>query len=277
MALSSGPPSTRPPVALTVGGTDSGGGAGVVADLKVFEAHGVWGTLAVTAVTAQDTLGVHAVAPLAPSMVVAQIEVVAGDIGVDAAKTGMLASAEVVVAVAGALARAGITRLVVDPVLVATSGDTLTDARAVAALRDELLPLATVVTPNLVEAARLVGFAVEDRPGMEAAGRALVDLGAGAALVTGGHLAGDASPDCLVVAGAEVAWLEAPRLPGRHTHGTGCVLSAALCARLARGEDVEGAARAAGAYVRRAIVDGVDLGAGPGPVAPPGLGELDPR
>jgi len=259
----------RPPVALTIAGTDSGGGAGVAADLKVFEAHGVWGTCAVTAVTAQNTVGVHAVAVVPTEVVVAQIEAVAGDIGVDAAKTGMLATAELAAAVAAAVRRFGLAPLVVDPVLVSKHGDSLLADDAVAAVREHLLPVATVVTPNLPEAARLVGFPVEDRRAMEAAAHELVRLGAGSALVKGGHLRGPTSPDCLVVAGGSApVWIVGQRLPGRHTHGTGCVLSAALCAGLARGATVVDAAHAAAAFVRRAIAAGLELGAGVGPVKP---------
>jgi hydroxymethylpyrimidine/phosphomethylpyrimidine kinase len=259
----------RPPVALTIAGTDSGGGAGVAADLKTFGAHGVWGTCAVVAVTAQNTVGVQAFDVISPDLVTAQVRSVASDIGVDAAKTGMLASAELVRAVAAAVAENGISPLVVDPVLVSKHGDSLLADDAVDALRERLLPLATVVTPNLPEAARLVGFAVEDRAGMEAAGRALVGLGPAVALVKGGHLGGDSSPDCLVMAGAAApVWLEGARIPGRHTHGTGCVLSAAVCAGLARGMDPADACVAARHFCQGAIAAGVDLGAGVGPVDP---------
>ena len=259
----------RPPVALTIAGTDSGGGAGVAADLKTFAAHGVWGTCAVVAVTAQNTVGVQAFDVVSPHLVKAQVHSVVSDIGVDAAKTGMLASAELVRAVAAAVAENGIPPLVVDPVLVSKHGDSLLADDAVDALLEHLLPLAAVVTPNLPEAARLVGFAVEDRAGMEAAGRALVGLGPAVALVKGGHLGGDSSPDCLVVAGAAApVWLEGARIPGRHTHGTGCVLSAAVCAGLARGMDPADACVAARHFCQGAIAAGVDLGAGVGPVDP---------
>lgn len=257
------------PVALTIAGTDSGGGAGVGADLKTFEAHGVWGTCAVVAVTAQNTRGVQAFETLSTSLARAQVDSVVSDIGVDAAKTGMLASAELVTAVAAAVRQAGITRLVVDPVLVSKHGHTLLADDAVDALREDLLPLATVVTPNLPEAARLVGFEVTDRAAMEAAGRALLALGPAVILVKGGHLHGEDSPDCLVAAGAPApVWLEGSRLPGRHTHGTGCVLSAAVCAELARGMDPADACVAARHFCRRAIAAGVPLGSGVGPVDP---------
>ncbi len=258
----------RPPVALTIAGSDSGGGAGIVADLKTFEAHGVWGTCAIAAVTAQNTTGVQAFDTVTPGLVRSQVTSVASDIGVDAAKTGMLASAELVAAVAAALADADIERLVVDPVFVSKHGDTLLADDAVGALRHDLLPLATVVTPNLAEAGGLVGFEIDDRPAMEEAGRSLATLGPSVVLVKGGHLGGEESPDCLVAAGAEPVWLEGKRMPGRHTHGTGCVLSAAVCAELARGMDPADACLAAKRFTERAIGAGVELGRGVGPVNP---------
>ncbi|HVM04022.1 MAG TPA: bifunctional hydroxymethylpyrimidine kinase/phosphomethylpyrimidine kinase [Acidimicrobiales bacterium] len=261
--------SRRRPVALTIAGTDSGGGAGVVADLKTFEAHGVWGTCAVVAVTAQNSVGVQAFETVSPALVRAQVDSVASDIGVDAAKTGMLASAQLVHVVAEAVRANRIGPLVVDPVLVSKHGDSLLADDAVDALRSALLPLATVVTPNLPEAARIVGFAVDDRQAMEAAGRALVEMGPTVAVVKGGHLGGDSSPDCLVARGAaEPVWLEGGRIAGRHTHGTGCVLSAAICAELARGMDPADACVAARHFCRRAIVAGLALGSGVGPVDP---------
>ncbi|MDP9070876.1 MAG: bifunctional hydroxymethylpyrimidine kinase/phosphomethylpyrimidine kinase [Actinomycetota bacterium] len=258
----------KPPVALTIAGTDSGGGAGIAADLKTFEAHGVWGTCAVVAVTAQNTLGVTAFEALPAPLVRQQIESVVADIGVDAAKCGMLATAGLVGAVAAAVRDTGIGRLVVDPVFVSKHGDTLLADDAVGALREELLPRAVVITPNLPEAARLVGFPVDDRAAMEEAARALVALGARVALVKGGHLAGEDTPDCLLEAGGDPVWLEGTRLPGRHTHGTGCVLSAAITAEIARGMDPGDACVAAKRFVERAIAAGVELGSGVGPVNP---------
>ncbi|MEA2703393.1 MAG: hydroxymethylpyrimidine/phosphomethylpyrimidine kinase [Actinomycetota bacterium] len=257
-------------VALTIAGSDSSGGAGIVADLKTFAAHGVWGAVAITAVTAQNTLGVQAFDPVTPELVRAQIASVAVDLGVDAAKTGMLASAAVVEAVCQTVAELGVGPLVVDPVLVSKHGDRLLAPDAVVALRDTLLPLATVVTPNLPEAEALVGFPVRDRDGMEAAARALLELGPAVVLVKGGHLGGDTSPDCLMVAGAAdgPVWLEGARIAGRHTHGTGCVLSAAVCAELARGMEPADACVAAKRFVEKAIAAGVDLGSGVGPVNP---------
>ena len=258
----------RPPVALTIAGSDSGGGAGIVADLKTFEAHGVWGTTAIVAVTAQNTLGVEAFELLSAGLVRRQIAAVATDIGVDAAKTGMLASAELVSTVAAALRDLGVRRLVVDPVFVSKHGDTLLADDAVKVLREELLPIATVVTPNLPEASRLVGAEVATRADMEVAGRELAALGPDVVVVKGGHLRDeDVSPDC-VVANGEVRWLTGPRLPGRHTHGTGCVLSAAITAELARGMDAVDACVAGKRFVERAIAAGVELGRGVGPVNP---------
>jgi hydroxymethylpyrimidine/phosphomethylpyrimidine kinase len=254
-------------VALTIAGTDSGGGAGVSADLKTFEAHGVWGTCAIVAVTAQNTLGVQAFEVLPARLLRQQIEAVADDIGVDAAKTGMLATASSVLAAADAIEATGIGRLVVDPVFVSKHGDTLLADDAVGALRERLLPMATIVTPNLPEAAALTGIDVVTRDDMVAAARRLSATGVSTVLIKGGHLEGDESPD-LVFTGGEAQWLEAPRIAGRHTHGTGCVLSAAITAELARGMDPADACVAAKHFVERAIAAGVQLGKGVGPVNP---------
>lgn len=260
----------RPPVGLTIAGSDSGGGAGIGADLKTFEAHGVWGTTAIVAVTAQNTLGVQAFEPLPPGLVRRQIQSVATDIGVDAGKTGMLATADLVAAVAAAVVDHAVAPLVVDPVFVSKHGDALLADDAIGALRDELVPRATVVTPNIAEASRLVGFEVAGREAMEAAARALVALGAEVAMVKGGHLQeGEASPDCVLRRGDDApTWLEGTRIPGRHTHGTGCVLSAAITAELARGMDPSDACLAGKRFVERSIAAGVDLGGGVGPVDP---------
>jgi hydroxymethylpyrimidine/phosphomethylpyrimidine kinase len=250
---------TRPPTALTVAGSDSGGGAGVQADLRTFAAHGVWGLSAVTAVTAQNTLRVEAVEVLPPQIVRAQMAAVASDFGVGAMKTGMLGGSEVVRAVAEAVRDLALRPLVVDPVAVASTGAALLGPGGMEALRSELLPLADLVTPNLAEAAALAGTAepVTDRAGMEQAAAALLALGAGAVLVTGGHLDEPGSPDLLLAAGGPPVWLEGERLSGRNLHGTGCVLSAAITARLARGESLLDAVRGAKAYLARAIAAGV--------------------
>jgi len=256
------------PVALSVAGSDSGGGAGVLADAAAFRRQGVWATIAITAVTAQNTLGVTRVDVLEPALVRAQIDAVVSDIGVDAVKTGMLGSAAVAATVADALA--GVGPLVVDPVLRSSSGAALLDDAGLDVYRRRLLPLAVLVTPNLAEAAALTGLAVSDRRGMAAAGAALVAMGAGAALVTGGHLPGDVVADCLVTR-ERTWWWDAPRLASPHTHGTGCVLSAAITARLARGDTLVAAVRVGRAAVRRAIRAGLGFGSGVGPVDPGGL------
>ena len=259
----------KPPRALTVAGSDSSGGAGVAADLKTFEAHGVWGCLAITAVTAQDTLGVRAVEVLPARLVRAQLEAVATDIGVGATKTGMLGGAEVVSALAEAARELDLGPLVVDPVIVSSTGTHLLDDAGLDALRSELLPLAALVTPNLDEAAALARSGpVGDRPAMEEAAAALLALGPRAVLVTGGHLDAGPASDLLAVAGEEPMWLEGERLAAPATHGTGCVLSAAVTARLARGEELAEAVAGAKAFVARAIAHSLRIGEGREPVNP---------
>ncbi len=255
------------PRALTIAGSDSGGGAGIQADLKTFAMLGVWGTSALTSVTVQNTRGVSAVADVPAEVVAAQIRAVAGDIGVDAAKTGMLSSTEIVEAVAEALEEVALPALVVDPVFVSKHGHPLLRPEAVRAIRERILPLATLVTPNLPEASGLAGFEVRDRDGMARAGRAILDLGARAVLVKGGHLEAGTSDDLLVEAG-RTEWIRGERLAVADTHGTGCVLSAAITAHLARGEDLEPAVRAGKAFVTEAIEHALSIGGGIGPVDP---------
>jgi len=255
------------PVALTIAGTDSCGGAGVAADLKTFEAHDVWGTAAITAVTAQDTTGSFGAQLVTPEFVELQMRLVADDIGVDAAKTGMLGSGDIVSAVASVLGDLDSCPLVVDPILMSAAGHSLLAPDAVEALLNELLPLATVVTPNLGEAAALSGIVVEDRNAMERAARAIGELGPAVVMVTGGHLEGAGSPDC-VLAGGQLQWLEGDRIESPHSHGGGCVLSAAICAELARGMEPVDACIAGKRFVERAITAGFQLGGGPGPVDP---------
>ena len=268
---------TRPvPVrVLTIAGSDSGGGAGIQADLKTFLAHGVHGMSAVTAVTVQNSVGVQGFYELPAKAVFEQIESVATDIGVDAAKTGMLASTAIIAAVADACERFAVPNLVVDPVAVSRHGDPLLAPEAVATLRERLLPLATVITPNLGEAALLTGATglsgaggpvapIADRDGMRAAAAALHALGPRWVLVKGGHLPGDEAAD-LLYDGREERWLSAPRLATPHTHGTGCTLSAAIAANLAEGLDVPGAVRLAKQYVSGAIAGSFPLGKGVGP------------
>lgn len=259
-------------VALTIAGSDSGGGAGIQADLKTFAAHGVYGVSAITAVTAQNTMEVAAVEEISPDLVTAQIEAVSDDFPVAAAKTGMLSSARIIRAVVAALDDLPFPS-VVDPVMVAKSGDRLLRADAVAAMREELLPRAALLTPNLPEAADLTGLRVEDEAGMRAAGERLLDMGAGAVLMKGGHLPGDAIVD-LLLTGDGVRAFRGRRIRTRATHGTGCTLSAAIAAGLALGQRLEDAVAAARAYLRRAMERAAPLGAGHGPLGhfPPDLG-----
>jgi len=242
------------PVALTVAGSDSGGGAGIQADLRAFAARGVFGTSAIAALTAQNTRGVRAVRAVLPAFVRAQIDAVIEDIGVDAAKIGMLGNAANVSEVADAVEAHGVRRLTVDPVMVAKGGERLLGARAADVLRTRLLPLAELVTPNLAEATALVGFPVVDVASMEEAARALIRMGAQAAVVTGGHLRGDAI-DVLVGRGGTLV-LRARRVAVAPPHGTGCTFSAAVAAERAKGVPLEASVRAAKRYttdrIRRA-------------------------
>ncbi len=254
-----------PPRALTIAGSDSGGGAGLQADLKTFLACGVHGTSAITAVTVQNSLGVSGFYELPPYAVAEQIEAVATDIGVGAAKTGMLASAPIIEAVADTVQRLGIDRFVVDPVCASQHGDPLLHPDALAALRERLFPIATLVTPNINEIRLLVGVEVRDRDGMAEAARALHALGPQWVLVKGGHLSGEQAVDLLFDGEREVE-LSAPRYDATHTHGTGDTLAAATCAGLARGLDPEDAVRMGKAVVTRAVADSFPLGAGRGPV-----------
>lgn len=239
------------PTALTVAGSDSGAGAGIQADLKTFAARGVYGTSALTAVTAQDTRTVLAVHVLSPGLVRAQIDAVLDDLGADAVKTGMLGNAGVVAAVAEAVAAHRVRRLVVDPVLHASGGRALLGRGGVATLLRRLLPLAEIVTPNLGEASVLVGFPVRDVRAMEEAARRLVAAGARAVVVTGGHLVGD--PIDVVLADGELHRLRGTRVPGPPPHGTGCTFAAAIAAERAKGVAVVEAVRAAKRYVARCI------------------------
>jgi hydroxymethylpyrimidine/phosphomethylpyrimidine kinase len=252
-------------VAMTVAGSDSGGGAGIQADLKTFAAHGVYGTSVVTAVTAQNTVTVSGVEEVSASLVGAQIDAVATDIGADAVKTGMLSSRAIIEVVAAKLAEHGLDKLVVDPVMVAKSGDRLLKESAVQALREHLIPRALVVTPNLPEAETLVGFPLDDEDAIRRAAERLVAMGARAAIVKGGHGQGEESVD-LLYWDRRFRAFRAPRVATRNTHGTGCTFSAAIAAELARGADLERAVERAKAYLTDALRRGVSLGAGHGPV-----------
>jgi hydroxymethylpyrimidine/phosphomethylpyrimidine kinase len=255
------------PRALTIAGSDSGGGAGIQADLKTFAVLGVWGMSAVTSVTVQNTQGVTGVADVPSELVAAQIRAVATDIGVDAAKTGMLSSADIIEAVASAVEETAIANLVVDPVFVSKHGHPLLRPDAVEAMRRRIVPLAALVTPNLPEASGLAGFDVTTRNDMARAAEAIIQLGAQAVLVKGGHLEGPGSDDLYVASGGS-EWLPADRIDTPHTHGTGCVLSAAIAAYLARGEDLGDAVRRAKDFVTGAIRHAIDIGRGIGPVSP---------
>jgi hydroxymethylpyrimidine/phosphomethylpyrimidine kinase len=271
-----------PPVALTVAGSDSGGGAGIQADLAAMTAHGVFGASVVTATTAQHTRGVEDVHPLPADHVASQYAAVADDFDVDAVKTGMLATAEIVARVTELVADADVP-LVVDPVMVAATGDRLLSPAAEDAYED-LVAAATLVTPNADEAAVLTGDPVETPADAEAAGRELVALGADAALVKGGHLDGESVEEGVVVdtlvraegdggVGVTVDRFETPRVDTEATHGSGCALSSAIAARLARGESIPEAVGAAVEGMTEAVRRGYDVGEGPGAVNPSVLGE----
>ena len=255
-----------PPRVLTIAGSDSGGGAGIQADLKTMLAEGVHGMSVLTAITAQNSVGVQGVWELPAEAVIAQFRSVVDDIGVDAVKTGMLASPALVETVATLLRplwEAGIP-IVVDPVAVSKHGDALLVPEALESIRHRLLPLATVVTPNLDEAAALSGKTYSDEADLRPAAEAVHAFGSAWVLVKGGHLAGDAVD--LLYDGTEEHVFRAPRLDNRHTHGTGCTLASAIAAHLGAGEDPVSAVRAAKVYVTEALARGFALGSGIGPV-----------
>jgi hydroxymethylpyrimidine/phosphomethylpyrimidine kinase len=255
--------------ALTIAGSDSGGGAGIQADLKTFSALGCFGMSAITALTAQNTRGVRSIHPVPPDFVAAQIDAVASDIGADAVKIGMLASAEIVASVADAVARNDLRNVVLDPVMIAKGGASLLDEAAIGILVERLFPCVALVTPNLPETEALLGRSIVGRDAVERAGKDLLRLGARAVLVKGGHAEGATSDDCLVAEeGARVEWLTAPRIATPNAHGTGCTLSAAVAGYLARGRDLSASVAAAKAYVTEALRAGADyrLGHGHGPL-----------
>ena len=251
--------------ALTIAGSDSGAGAGIQADLKTFAAHGVYGTSAITAVTAQNTLGVTGIHVLPDDFVTAQIEAVVGDLGCHAVKTGMLATAQIVEAVAAAVESFDLPNLVVDPVMVAKSGDHLLDEEAVHALRWTLLRLARVVTPNIPEAEVLAKMAIRSVADMREAARRIATLKPAAVVVKGGHLPGPEIVDVLLERG-EYHEFVGPRIEGPNTHGTGCTFAAAIAAQLARGANLVDAVREAKDYVAGAMHPGIPLGGGHRPL-----------
>jgi len=253
---------------LTIAGSDSGGGAGIQADLKTFAALGCYGMTAITALTAQNTVGVQAIHAVPPEFLRSQLQSVLDDIGVDAVKIGMLHTPEVVRTVAWAIGHYGLQRVVLDPVMVATSGDRLIADETVEVLVRELFPLATVVTPNLDEAALLIGRPIQGADALEDAGRSLLAMGARAALVKGGHLAGDEVVDLLVQPEQPSLRLASQRIASRNVHGTGCTLSSAIAAHLAQGLPLDAAVQRARDYILQAIAEGaaVQTGLGHGPL-----------
>lgn len=253
---------------LTIAGSDSGGAAGIQADLKTICALGCYGMTAITAITAQNTLGVTAIHGVPPGILKAQLQAVLDDIGVDAVKIGMLHSPEIVEVVAWAIDHYGIQRVVLDPVMVATSGDILVGQETVSVLVRELFGRATVITPNLDEAALLLGRQINDASQLDQAAVDLMGLGASAALLKGGHLEGEQVIDVLAQSGAPLQRLQSARIDSRNVHGTGCTLSTAIACNLALGMDLASAVTAARAYILRAIANGasVTTGRGHGPL-----------
>ncbi len=254
-----------PPVALTIAGSDSGAGAGIQADLKTFAALGVYGVSVITAITAQNTVGVRAVQEIDLDVIAAQIDAVADDFSITALKTGMLSSAAIIEAVAAGIQRHRLHPLVVDPVMIAKSGDRLLREDAVDALRQTLLPLADVATPNIPEAEVLAQLAIRTHADRLAAGRAIMKLGAHAVVIKGGHSDEDPVVD-LLVDGEGVHEFRAARIATASTHGTGCTFSAAIAAALGRGEDLAAAVGEARAYLSSALAQAPGLGHGHGPL-----------
>jgi hydroxymethylpyrimidine/phosphomethylpyrimidine kinase len=250
---------------LTIAGSDSGGGAGIQADLKTLAAHGVYGTSAITALTAQNTRGVAGIHVVPAEFVTLQIETVVSDIGCDAVKTGMLASAAIVEAVAAAVESLDLPNLVVDPVMVAKGGDHLLEPDAVHTLTTVLLRLARVVTPNVPEAEVLAGMPIQTLEDMREAARRILRHGPRAVIVKGGHLSGETSTDLVLSSEGEIT-LEAPRLQCASTHGTGCTFASSVAARLALGDSLDAAARSAKFYVTQAMQHGIDVGKGHQPL-----------
>ena len=270
------------PRLLSIAGSDSGGGAGIQADLKTFSALGCFGMTAITALTAQNTTGVRAIHGVPPDMLRDQIDAVAEDIGVDAVKIGMLHSPDIVRTVAEAINRHNLQHVVLDPVMVATSGAVLIDNLAIAQLVKDLFVRAVLVTPNLDEAALLVGRPLSSEAEMETAAHELLARGARAVLVKGGHLAGEVVSDLLLEADGAPHWMRAPRIATANTHGTGCTLSSAIAAYLALGYALVDAVEAARVYVRGALAAGANVktGQGSGPLnhgfAPQAMRLIDP-
>ncbi|WP_028559717.1 bifunctional hydroxymethylpyrimidine kinase/phosphomethylpyrimidine kinase [Paenibacillus pinihumi] len=262
--MSTGHGNDKLPRALTIAGSDSGGGAGIQADLKTFQELGVYGMSALTAITAQNTTGVQAVYPLKPEEVVQQIRSIGSDIGTDALKTGMLFSSEIIRAIAGEVKAQGWTRLVVDPVMIAKGGAALLRDDAVQAMREELFPLAEIVTPNIPEAEVLTSMEIRNAESKREAAKRLADFGARHVIIKGGHDEGAEAID-LLYDGRSFTELAGRRVKTGHTHGTGCTFSAALASGLAQGLAINAALQQAKAFIQAAIEDGIRIGSGHGP------------
>lgn len=254
------------PRVLIIAGSDSSGGAGIQADLKTVSALGAFGMTAITALTAQNTSNVLGIVEVSPEFVALQIDACINDVGCDAVKTGMLADVPIIEAVAAAIARHKLRRVVVDPVMIAKSGAHLLKPEAVAALKSKMLPLATVVTPNLHEAGAMVGHEIHDLAGMKEAARAIRDLGPENVVIKGGHLAGVAAD--LLYDGREFTEFRADRFHSRNTHGTGCIFASAIAANLAHGRGAKDSVAAAKEFVTTAIRNGLAIGKGCGPANP---------
>ena len=262
------PSTSRYPRLLTIAGSDSGGGAGIQADLKTFSALGCYGMSAITALTAQNTTGVRAIHAIPPQMLRDQIDAVIEDIGVDAVKIGMLHAPEIVQVVADAIDRHQLRQVVLDPVMIATSGAVLIENEAVKALVQQLFPRVQLITPNLDEAGFLVGYTLKNEADMESAADQLLGVGARAVLIKGGHVSGVTVADLFVNSQGQKWWLRAPRIHSPNTHGTGCTLSSAIAAYLALGDPIEQAIEKSHAYIRQALQAGahVRTGSGSGPL-----------
>lgn len=256
------------PRVLTIAGSDSGGGAGIQADLKTMSALGCFGMSAITALTAQNTTGVRAIHAVPPQMLTDQIDAVVEDIGVDAVKIGMLHAPDIVQTVAHAIDKHTLRRVVLDPVMVATSGAVLIDNPAIQALVQLLFPRVDIITPNLDEAGLLVGRTLHNEQDMQQAAQQLLDMGAAAVLLKGGHLSGDMVSDLFLTRSGHAQWLRAPRIHSHNTHGTGCTLSSAMASHLALGHTLPEAIAHAHHYIRQALMSGASVrtGHGSGPL-----------
>ncbi|MFA6617784.1 MAG: bifunctional hydroxymethylpyrimidine kinase/phosphomethylpyrimidine kinase [Candidatus Neomarinimicrobiota bacterium] len=253
---------------LTIAGSDSGGGAGIQADLKTFSALGCFGMSVITALTAQNTTAVTGIYPVPADFVAKQIDAVMSDIGVDALKIGMLNTPDIIINIANKLKEYKVKNIVLDPVMIAKSGDKLLRDESIKALKEELIPLARLITPNIPEAEVLACASIKNREDLEKVAKKLLELGPEAVLVKGGHFENAESPDCLVLQSGEVLWLEAKRINSPNTHGTGCTTSSAIAAYLAQGLELGDAVRSAKKYIQSAIIAGAEykIGHGHGPV-----------